>query len=149
MERARILFGCYRRGDANDPEQYVASVAAVLTLYDPDLIREVTDPRTGISTKDKYCDYMPNSGQIKVYCDYIAARRARIAKYASMPEPTRITFENTRPGRRANAFIPHDAPGYQAAMEWIKTADMADWKMDENGRPGVHVNWSGFQGIKP
>jgi hypothetical protein len=75
MERAKVLFGCYRRGDANDPEQYVASIAAVLTIYDPELIRIVTDPRTGISTSEKFATFMPNSGELKIYCDDLAAKR--------------------------------------------------------------------------
>jgi hypothetical protein len=48
-ERARLLFGQYRRGDANDPDIYVASVAAILADYPTETIRYVTDPRTGIA----------------------------------------------------------------------------------------------------
>jgi hypothetical protein len=79
MERAKVLFGSYRRGDANDPDAYVAAVAAVLSLYDADLIREVTDPRTGIMTSEKYMSFMLNAGELKVYCEGIAARRDRLS----------------------------------------------------------------------
>ena len=65
MERAALLFGCYRRGDANDPDTYVAAVAAVLSLYEPDIIREATDPRTGIQTAEKFAAFMPNAGELK------------------------------------------------------------------------------------
>jgi hypothetical protein len=30
-ERARLLLGCYRTGDANDPETYVAAITAILS----------------------------------------------------------------------------------------------------------------------
>jgi hypothetical protein len=48
VERARILLGCYRTGDANDPETYVAAVAAVLSHFPEDVITEVTHPFSGL-----------------------------------------------------------------------------------------------------
>lgn len=47
-ERARLLFGCYRTGDANDPETYVAAITAVLAHYPEDVITQVTHPVTGL-----------------------------------------------------------------------------------------------------
>ncbi len=143
MERARVLFGCYRRGDANDPEQYVASIAAVLTLFEPSLIREVTDPRTGISTTEKFITFMPNSGELKVYCDHIAARRDRIARYATVERREIPYLPDLSPGRRANALYRFDVPGYEAARTWAETADPADWKHDPRG---IWVNWLMFTG---
>src|ERR1700730_13554767 len=84
-ERAKVLFGSYRRGDANDPDAYVASIAAVLSMYDTDLIREVTDPRTGIMTSEKYMSFMPNAGELKVYCEGQAARRERLRRLGELP----------------------------------------------------------------
>src|SRR3990167_2092890 len=92
--RAKLLFGGYRRGDANDPDIYVASIAAVLACYGEDIIREVTDPRSGISTvtdfgqlhKD-FTAFMPNSGELKAYCDGIVNRRWRVDQYAALPPP--------------------------------------------------------------
>ncbi len=86
-ERAKVLFGSYRRGDANDPDAYVAAVTAVLAMYDTDIIREVTDPRTGIATNEKYMSFMPNAGEIKVYCDGIATRKERLQRLGSLPAP--------------------------------------------------------------
>ena len=108
MERAKVLFGCYRRGDANDPDQYVASIAAVLTLYEPDLVRQATDPRSGISTDERFSNYMPNSGQLKVYCDTIRDRRARFAHLASLPplKPSAPRLTDHSAGRHANVFVP-------------------------------------------
>lgn len=70
------MFGCYRKGDANDPETYAAAVAAVLAQYCEETVRYVTDPRTGIASK---MPWMPNPGEVKRACEeYEApARRAR------------------------------------------------------------------------
>lgn len=65
-ERARLMFGCYRKGDANDPETYVAAVTAVLAEYPPDVVKRVTDPRTGIPRKMKF---MPNPAEVSEFCD--------------------------------------------------------------------------------
>lgn len=66
-KRARLMFGCYRKGDANDPDTYVAAVAAILADYDDDVIRRVTDPRTGIARKLKF---MPNPAEVAEECDH-------------------------------------------------------------------------------
>lgn len=70
-DRTRLLFGCYRKGDANDPEIYTAAVAAVLSEYDPEVIVRVTDPRTGLPRKTKF---LPNPAEVSDACD-----EARIA----------------------------------------------------------------------
>jgi hypothetical protein len=135
------MFGCYRRGDANNPEGYVASIAAVLSLYEPDIVRDVSDPRTGISTSGKFASFMPNSGELKIYCDEIRNRRARVSHLGSLkksPPPLRIV--DGRPGRRANLFVPTEAPQYGAAYDWAQAADPADWRGDPAGR-GIWVNW--------
>lgn len=61
-----MLFGCYRKGEANDPETYTAAVAAVLSEYPEDTIRHVTDPRTGIPSK---VNWMPNVGEVRQACE--------------------------------------------------------------------------------
>jgi hypothetical protein len=47
-ERARILLGCYRTGEANDPETYVAAIAAVLARFSEDVVTQVTHPVEGL-----------------------------------------------------------------------------------------------------
>ena len=34
LKRARLLFGCYRKSDAADPETYVMAVSAMLAQFD-------------------------------------------------------------------------------------------------------------------
>ena len=65
-QRAKLLFGCYRKGDANDPETYTAAVTAILAEYPKEVIRYVTDPRTGIPRKSKF---MPNPAEVSEACD--------------------------------------------------------------------------------
>ena len=66
-----MLFGCYRKGDANDPDTYVAAITAVLSEYPADVIKRVTDPRLGIARKSKF---MPNLCELSEACE--AARQA-------------------------------------------------------------------------
>jgi hypothetical protein len=65
-ERAKLLFGSYRKGDANDPETYVAAIASILAEYSIEVIQRVTDPRTGYARTHKF---MPNPCDISECCD--------------------------------------------------------------------------------
>jgi hypothetical protein len=117
-ERARVLFGSYRRGDANDPDAYVASIAAVLSMYEPELVKKVTDPRTGIQTTEKFMTFMPNSGELKRYCDEQAAIADRFKRYAAIPPQNFRRIEGPHlPRHRANVRVPPSAPQYQAMAE--------------------------------
>jgi hypothetical protein len=136
-----MLFGCYRRGDANDPDTYVAAVSAVLSRYEPDLIREVTDPNMGIQTTEKYMSFMPNAGELKVYCEGVSARRERLQKLAETPK---VDFTRgwlppppPAPGDQATIFVPASNPRYHTLLKWSKTADPRLWKFDT--RPGIWV----------
>lgn len=63
---AARLLGCYRTGDANDPETYIAAVVAVLEQYPINTIRAVTAPATGIASKLKW---LPSIAEIKEACE--------------------------------------------------------------------------------
>lgn len=138
-----MLFGCYRRGDANDPDTYVAAISAVLARYEPDLMREVTDPNTGIQTTEKYMSFMPNAGELKVYCEGVAARRERMKRLGSLPAPNlnaaRLPPPPPMPGDLATVFVPANNPRYAALVEWSKTANPRLWNIDN--RPGISVSY--------
>lgn len=85
--RAKLLLGCYRKGDASDPDTYVAAIAAVLATCEPDVIREATDPRTGIQSTEKFAAFMPNAGEVKTFCADLATRKERLAHYRRLPPP--------------------------------------------------------------
>lgn len=73
-ERARLIFGCYRRGDANDPETYTAAIAAVLAEYPPDIVMRVSDPRTGMASR---CQFLPTLKELRNACEEAIAPRRR------------------------------------------------------------------------
>lgn len=95
------MFGQYRRGDANDPEIYVASIAAILADYPPETSRYVTDPRTGIAANPINPNWtgLPDIADVKRACenhhgparraaDREAAMRRQIAERKALPTPS-------------------------------------------------------------
>lgn len=136
-----MLFGSYRRGDANDPDAYVAAITAVLSIYDTDLMREVTDPRSGIQTSEKYMSFMPNAGELKVYCDGVANRRANIERLGSWQTPKPVAYlapPPPRPGDLANLFVPAADRRYARLEEWSKTGDQRLFRFDDK-RGGIWI----------
>lgn len=145
IQRAKVLFGGYRRNDANDPEIYVSSIAAVLALYDEDLIREVTDPRTGIATTEKFAAFLPNPGELKARCEAIAEHRARISQYNELPpvDLGRIALPapEPRPGRRANLLVGKDCHRYEEMRQRALKADSDPAEFEWNAK-GIKVSLS-------
>lgn len=152
-----MLFGCYRRGDANDPETYVRSIALVLALYDPEIVREVTDPRTGIMTTEKYMSFMPNAGELKVYCEAIAARRERFRRLGSLPAPDRnqhlLAAPEPRPGDKATVFVPTGHERYSRLVAWTQEpeTDPRKWRFGKSSdnRDGIWISWDTWDQPKP
>ena len=148
MQRAKLLFGSYRRNDAADPETYVLAVSAVLARYEEETIREVTDPTTGICTVDKFRAFLPNAGELKAFCDSRAGYRARLKQYADLPKPDfsrkALPAPEPRPGRRANLIVPREDARYPEMCERAKRPD-ADPAEFEWHAKGIKVAWSWWQ----
>jgi hypothetical protein len=68
-ERAKLLLGCYRTGEANDPVTYVAAITAILARYPEDVITTVTHPATGLP---KQKSWLPTIKEVSVACDEAA-----------------------------------------------------------------------------
>jgi hypothetical protein len=134
-ERTALMFGCYRKGDANDPETYCAAVAAVLSRYSQDVVEYVTDPRTGLPGS---CKWLPSVAEVKEACtarrDYLNRAEDFKRRFAGRTPVKALPLDEDRPGRRAGIRVHQDAPQYPALREWIKTADDADWKFDGDGQ---------------
>lgn len=155
-ERARLLFACYRRADAADPDGYLAAITAVLLQYDSDLIREVTDPRFGISTTEKHASFMPTSGELKRYCEAEAERKSRLKRLGDLPKPNplRLAAPNPRdaaPGAYANVFVPDGHPRYSSLVKWSETADPRLFRFgrSSDARVGIwisHAIWDSGAG---
>lgn len=103
------MFGQYRRGDANDPDTYVASVAAVLSGYPPETIKYVTDPRTGMASNPKRDPKtgqtwtgLPDVADVKLACEahYGPTRRAierEAAEHRQLAERKMLAIPDGRP----------------------------------------------------
>jgi hypothetical protein len=114
---AGTLLGSYRKGDANDADTYVGRVE----------LPSVTQ-------------FLPSIKEINDACRDRLQFLWRIAEPPLQRRAVTRFYDTTTPGRRANLFVHADAPQYAAALEWTKTADAADWKVDPIGRPGIWVN---------
>lgn len=74
------MFGCFRKGDANDPETYTAAVTAVLADYPEEVIEFATHPVTGIARVMKF---LPNPAEVSDFCDAVKRcfdKRERMAQ---------------------------------------------------------------------
>jgi hypothetical protein len=89
-----MMFACYRKDDAHDPQKYCAAVAAVLgDGYTRAIIEYVTDPRTGIPSRQKF---LPAVAEVREACDARAAHIDRMERYSEVktiarphrPDPT-------------------------------------------------------------
>ncbi len=140
-ERAALLFGCYRGGDANDPVTYSTAVTAVLTCFPEHVVEYVTDPRTGIPSAEQW---LPSVAVVKRACIVRQSYLERLADFDRRfgnrrPATVLPAFDKTRPGRPANVFV-HTTRRISALIGGAsKTADPADWKFDERGRAGLWV----------
>lgn len=65
-ERARLLLGCYRTGEANDPVTYVAAITAILARYPEEIITVVTHPATGLPSKK---GWLPTVKEVRDACE--------------------------------------------------------------------------------
>jgi len=119
-------------------------------MFDLDLIRDVTDPRTGIATTEKFKSFMPNAGELKIYCDEVAARRDRIKHLGSLPSPDfsrrRLAAPPAGPGAFANVFVPCTHDRYPEILEWAKITDPRFFRYGKSSdrRDGIWVAWNKF-----
>ena len=150
-ERAKLLLGFYRKGDAEDPDTYVAGVAAVLSEYPADIIRRVTDPRTGIASRSKW---LPALAEIRDFCENEFAPTRRMQEFEkrsaerrrALPPPDedksiRPTYDELKAKAGENwglAFSTGDAK--------IKAA-LAEHLMDANRR--IYIHECEAEGIDP
>lgn len=67
----------------------MAAIAAVLATFEPEIIREATDPRTGIQGTEKFAAFMPNAGEVRTFCVDLGSRKERLDHYRQLPPPER------------------------------------------------------------
>jgi hypothetical protein len=88
------MFGCYRKGDANDPETYVAALAAVLASYPEDVIKNVTHPVTGLPSR---VDFLPTVAEVFRACEAGMEPRRREAARRALAARRRADSDAVRP----------------------------------------------------
>jgi hypothetical protein len=64
--RAALMFGCYRKSEASDPEVYAAATSAILSEYPQEVIDYITDPRTGLPSRSQW---LPSVFEVRRACD--------------------------------------------------------------------------------
>jgi len=118
------MFGCYRKGDANDPETYTAAVAAVLAQYPPDVVTSVTDPRSGLPGR---MQWLPTVKEVRDACEAIVQRSAaadervqqgqrQLETRAESEKPReRLTAEQMKEKYGANYGLARDDEGHEKA----------------------------------
>jgi hypothetical protein len=127
----QTLLGCYRIGEANDPERYTLAALAVLTCFDESTIAYVCDPRTGLPGDLKW---LPSIAELKDALNARAAYEQRLAELEARPKPTpRLPPPPvTRgPGFYANCKISQGSPRYAELLEWAQNGgDPLYWKIE-------------------
>src|SRR5262245_37114530 len=119
-ERIRIMFSGFRKDDFVDPDRSILQIGKTLERYSDEVIIAVTSPETGLQTR---LSFAPVLSEIIKACDYEAAKIEQRRQWAqTRTRPITPSPADDRPGRRANLLIHHDAPRYQAALEWSQTA---------------------------
>lgn len=120
LKRTQMLFSCYRKDEAHDPETYCAAVAATLSEFDRQVVDYVTDPRTGLPSESKW---LPNIAEVRAACVHEAGRRTRLAQpsvkdrlAAYKPPPPRSPEEEAKAAASASAWLNRTDPR-AAALE--------------------------------
>jgi hypothetical protein len=93
-DRARLLLGCYRTGDANDPETYVAAIAATLARYSEAIITAITHPVSGLPSKKSW---LPTVKEVHDACEELDdANRQQLARERRIEEQLALREEEDR-----------------------------------------------------
>ena len=73
LRRTEIMLSCYRKDEAHNPEVYSSAVSAVLADgYSRDIVDFVTDPRTGLPSRNKF---LPSVAEVREACEMLMGPR--------------------------------------------------------------------------
>jgi hypothetical protein len=104
------MFGCFRRQEANDPDIYVAAIAAVLNEYPPAIIDYVTDPRTGLPNTLKW---LPAVAEVREACNLRFDIAKNLIRIQRMAEQKRRLINDPAIDERSKIL----------AIEWLANAE--------------------------
>lgn len=128
---AKILLGCYRSGDANDPEIYVRSVIAVLSAYPADVMDRVVDPVTGLPSR---LQWLPSVAEIRKACEELYGPMRRAAEWdagAKRQLEEREQFEAARTSRMTYADLKAKYPEAWVAEQPQMTAEQRRQQLEQ------------------
>jgi hypothetical protein len=102
-ELTKILLGCYRTGDANDPAIYAGAMIAVLSDYPLDVIEAAVDPRTGLPSQ---CKWLPTVAEVKEFCEArMRPKRLKDQGLQQIEERDRLAIEHQRPKKTYEQLV--------------------------------------------
>jgi hypothetical protein len=102
-ELTKILLGCYRTGDANDPTIYAGAIIAVLSDYPLDVIEAAVDPRTGLPAQSKW---LPNVAEVKDFCEArMRPKRMQAQGLQQIEEREQLAIEHQRPRKTYEQLV--------------------------------------------
>jgi hypothetical protein len=153
---AKLLLGCYRIGDANDPEIYTAAVMAVLAEHPEDIMRAVVDPRAGLPARSQW---LPTVKEVRDACAAATPRqsftaewdqraKAQLAERAAI-EAAKGFVSPPKDTGRAVVLVPASNPLYAAmvARSQDNGVDRREFRHDRV-RGGLWVVESWLQGAR-
>lgn len=155
LAKARAIFSCYRRDEAQDPDGFVANLALVLGDYPASIVDLAADPRTGIITA--FPMGLPNVGQIRQFLEDKLSHREKLARLAALPKPEFVRGlprPVAGPGAWANVLLRPEHPMYARFIERAKTADPREFEFTNEGirvslawleRPADHIATKHFK----
>lgn len=150
-QRAKLLLGCYRTGDANDPETYVAAITAVLARYPEEVITQVTHPATGLPSKK---GWLPTVKEVAEACgaamEPIVEEHARLKRIKDQLEMRERMERGERPSldQLKERYGENWGIGEQKkvlAKEWDRAPSVKDLAEHYRTRPG-YVRWLADRG---
>lgn len=130
------LLGCYRTGDANDPESYITAVISVLARYPIGIIRDVTEPATGLPSRLKW---LPTIAEIREECDILENReRRKLERDKQIREQLeardRLQITDQRPRKSYDELVADcRAAGLNIGPKSIQVTVDPDWMRQKMG----------------
>ena len=139
-DRAKLMFACYRRDDATNPDQYAAAIALVLSEYPRSCVEFVTDPRTGVQLK---CNFPPTVKEVREACDAEMTRIKRMSVPTHKFQRAPYVPQSRDPGCWAKVLIGPESPNYERALAWVqqKGRDQRAWR---KAKDGVWITFDGY-----
>lgn len=112
LTAAKNLLGCYRTGDANDPEIYITAAVRVMSQYPLDVVQRVVDPITGLPGK---INWLPTVKEIRDACQEIYGPTQRLNEWKDkaaqqLAEREKLDTERARRPTLAELHTKYDGP---------------------------------------